>query len=123
MTIFSLLDKRDKEVYFDEDPTEVTFVTGMAKKLLNPGLHIRTDDWGYFYRSFDTWIDDKSGFWNDYEVMIPITCTAGVTGIMWLILSIIELVKFCSSKWNIATCVYKDVSANDDSNWWRACYV
>ena len=108
MSVLCLLDKKGKEVYFDEELStgvSYSFAAGMVMKLANPEWTIRTDDWGYFYRAFEETLKDSNSYWKDYDVFLAIAVTAGVTGIMWFINSIVEIRKFAKSRWNLANCV------------------
>ena len=109
ISILCLLDKKGKEVYFDEDPNtgaSYTFAVGMGIKLFsNTEWTVRTEDWGYFYRAFEETMKDSNSYWKDYDVWLAIVITAGVTGIMWIINSIIEIRKFAKAGWDLASCV------------------
>jgi hypothetical protein len=101
------MDKKGKEIYFDEDGgASHSFVEGMMiKTVTNPTWTIKTEDWGWFQRASEEVRKDSSSFWKDYDVWIAIVVTAGVTGIMWIINSIMEIKKFCGMKWDNAICV------------------
>lgn len=92
-------------MYFEEDATEYDFVTGMAMKLVNPSWTIKTDYWGYFFTAFDKTMKNSNSYWKDYDVLLCLVITAGVTGILWIITTIIEMHKFAKCKWNLAKCV------------------
>ena len=101
-----LCDKRGKEVYFDEVPNiEFTLQMGILMKAMHSTYTMRTDDWGYFQRAFFDVLDNPdTTMWKDYDVFLGIACTAGVTGILWVIASGLEITKFCKISWGRATC-------------------
>ena len=108
IAVLCILDKRGKEVYFAEDPTgtEYSFQVGVGLKLsIYQTWTIKTDDWGYFYRAFfSTWNNSNSS-WKSYDAFLAIVLTAGVTGILFFILSIMDIRKFSNFNWSVATCV------------------
>ena len=106
VSVLCLFDKRGKEVYFDESPTEVTFAIGKTIKSMYASFTIRTDDWGYFYRAFESTRDNENSYWKDYDVFLAIACTAGVTGILWIVCSIIDVFKFTRAGWHLSCCVF-----------------
>ena len=107
-TVFCILDKRNKELYFSEDPdVEYEFNNGdfLAKREQNQDWSPKTDDWGYIYRTFERGILNSEKVWKDYDVLVLISITAGVCGILWIILSILDIKKFKNYKWTSACCV------------------
>jgi len=100
--LFYYTDKKGKEIYFKEDPAgkEYTIKEAWALKLLNPEWTIRTDDWGYFYRAFTT--KDVNPFWEDYDSLLQMTITIGVSGLLFFITGIINACKFCGGNFNAA---------------------
>lgn len=78
----------------------------------NPGWTIRTDDWGFFYRARVE--RSSNSFWEDYDVLIQIGITGFLTGTMWVITSIINIVKFCYGRWDLSCKVQSIVNINRD---------
>jgi hypothetical protein len=95
-------DKRGKETYFVQDPTEVTFQRGLVLKFMNPTWEMKTDDWGYFYRAFDYTLSNPDGYWKDYDVFLALAITAAITGIMWIVIACIDINKFLKGKYHLA---------------------
>ncbi len=98
-------DKRGKEVYFDEDPTEVTFDYGMYMHAIHPTWKLRTDDWGWIYRSHGL-AQDGSEYWKEYDVFIAILVTGPILSFFWLLYGILALYKYLASKVHLATIVW-----------------
>lgn len=86
-------DKRGKEVYFAQDPTEYEFRAALAMKKINPQYSIKTDDWGYFQRAFQRVQDTNDSYWSNYDAFLAILVTAGVVGIYWIVTCIVYIVK------------------------------
>ena len=102
------MDKKGKEAYFAEDPdqTEYTLFTAVPAKAFNPAWTLKTDDWGYFYRAFQRGTLNSDSTWKDYDALLAIAITAGITGFIWFITAIIDIRKFCSTRWDMACYVY-----------------
>ncbi len=101
----ALQDKKGKEVYFVEDPTERTFEAGMVDKFTNPSWTIKTDDWGYIYRAFEKTLSNSNSYWKDYDIFLAVALTAGVTSILWVIGCSIEINKYVKANWNATSAV------------------
>lgn len=97
---------RGKEVYFDENTTEVTFYVGMQIKLLNPTWTIRTDDWGFIYRAFGNYLSGSNNYWRSYDVFIGLLLTAGITGTLYLFGSYIEFKRFTDKNMKLTPKVF-----------------
>lgn len=91
---------RGKEVYFDQNTTEVSFVIGMKIKLLNPSWTIRTDDWGFFFRAFGNYLTGSNSYWRSYDSFLVIMITAGITGVLWLFGSYTEFKRYSDAHSN-----------------------
>ncbi len=102
--MLAAFDRKGKEVYFDQDPQhlEYRFEDAMQIKDQHQNWTMRTDDWGYFQRAYYRVRDEGSDYWYSYNVFIAIIVTTAVTGFLWLIASIIEIVKFGAWKWRLA---------------------
>ena len=103
------MDKRQREIYFKGDPSETEYnfldTTFIVVRIMNPLWEIASDDFGYIYRMFVRGIlNDVPGL-NKYDLFLPISITAGVTGLLWITLAIIDIKKFSSVIWNMACCV------------------
>ena len=96
------LDKKGKEAYFSEDTTERTLLEAIDVKKNTQTLNIRTDDWGYIQRTFER---NSDTFWNKYDIFLAVLVTGGVTGVYWIILSIIDIKKYKNCNWNRAVLV------------------
>eukprot|EP00830_Metopus_es_P015833 TRINITY_DN4695_c0_g1_i1.p1 TRINITY_DN4695_c0_g1~~TRINITY_DN4695_c0_g1_i1.p1 ORF type:complete len:286 (-),score=26.85 TRINITY_DN4695_c0_g1_i1:60-917(-) len=91
VSVLCALDKRGKDTYFVQNETEADIFTGLAMKLLNPSLTIKTDNWGYFQVAFSDVMANSSSKWKDYDCFLAILGTAGISGIMWIILCSIKI--------------------------------
>ena len=109
ITLFCLFDKKGKEIYFEDDTTETEYRFGdpniLIMKEFNPYWTIATDDWGYFYRFFERATIESSTLWKEYNVFEIIVITVGITGLLWIILTVANLLKYRYKKWNLADCV------------------
>jgi len=108
ISYLAINDKKGKEVFFDEAPTEVTFQQGILLKALNPTWNMKTEDWGYIQRAYDAVKKDASSYWKDYDIYFLILVVAGASGLLFIITGIIELIKFAKMKWRLA-CVVRIV--------------
>ncbi len=99
-------DKKGKMVYFDELPNDYDFFEGMTLKLLTPTLTIKTENWGYFQTAYEKVRDNSSSTWKDYDCYYALLATAGVTGLMWILLCSCEAHAFRKGIWTSATKVY-----------------
>ena len=104
-TVLCIMDNKGKEVYFESQTDAVSFEAGMKLKKDNPDWVMKTEDWGYVYRSFEGWLKSPSGFWKDYEIFLAMAATGGVTGLLWIVAAAIELHKFSQMRWTRAACV------------------
>ena len=105
MSVISVFDKRGKEVYFDEQPgREYNFIDAMTIKKEHPSWGIHTNDWGYFRRAHDRFLDNAHSIWETYEVLTPILVVSCVIGAIWIVMSIVEIAKYSLFKWNCAVC-------------------
>ena len=106
MGLFCIFDKRDKEIYFEGDPSETEYEFGdpniLRIKEANPTWEIKTDDWGYIYRVFEKAIFNSRTLWREYNVFVLIVITVGITGILWIILSIVNIIKYAKMRWNLS---------------------
>ena len=104
-----VLDKRDKEIYFEEDPDKKEYVFGypniLTVKANNPTWTLKVCDWGYIYRVFNKGIVNSIGDYVEYDTFLLIVVTSGVTGLLWFILSIVDIKKFKNTIWNLSCCV------------------
>lgn len=109
ISIACILDKRSKEIYFKGDPNDTEYEFGDSEILLiritNPDWKLKIKDSGYIYRMFERGIINNEPGYDKYDLFILIVCTAGVTGILWFILSILDIMKFKRTKWDSACCV------------------
>ena len=96
ISVFSLADKKGKEVYFaeDSDQMEYTFLDALSIKLLNPTWTMKTDDWGYFYRAYERAALNSDSFWSQYDIFVATCFVTAITGVAWLIMSLIEIRQF-----------------------------
>ena len=98
----SLMDKGNKQIYFS-DEIEYTIegaLNFMKGQPMNTEFNINTDDKGYFRRAFDERFENP--FWKDIDVFLEIGFTMGVTSILWIITSIMDLCKFLRVQWYFA---------------------
>lgn len=103
LSIYSAFDMRGREVYFDQNSTEVTFFNGMNIKLNNPSWTMKTDDLGYFYRAFNSYLTGNNySFWKSYDAFFGIMIAGIMSSIIWLIGGIMEIYKFFYIKWSLA---------------------
>jgi hypothetical protein len=91
---FCAFDKKGKDVFFEGQPEEYDLFEGLARKAVNPADTIRTENWGYFQAAFERVMKDSNSPWKDYDCYLAILCTAGVSGVMWIVMAIIEIHKF-----------------------------
>jgi len=98
---------RGKEVYFDQNTTEFTFLAGMEMKTRNLNWTIRTDDWGYFYRAFCNYMSGSNNYWKDYDAFLGIILTSSFSGVLWIFGLYLEYIRlFKKGSLNSAKVLY-----------------
>ena len=97
-SLIAVFDKRGNEIYFDESPNVYDFENAKIAKLANPSWHMRTDDWGYIYRAYQS----TDPYWSKYNVFLYIVVTAAVTTFMWVIATLVDIWKYTTLAWRLA---------------------
>ncbi len=99
-SLLAVFDKRGREVYFEDDPTEYNFTQAKELKLASPtGADMYTEDWGYFYRAYER---GNHSYWSQYDVFLLIIVTMAVTSFMWFIVSLLNIYKYATIAWRLA---------------------
>ena len=110
MNSVNLADKKGKLLYFAEDSdTEYTFETGITAILEHPSWKLKTDDKGYFQRSFNS--DDE--FWDKYEVFVSIIFIGAISAFALIISAIIDIIKLARMRWDMKYYVHCDFTNRD----------
>jgi hypothetical protein len=102
VSVLCALDKKGKDVYFDEETLEYDLIGGLARKAIVSTLTIRTENWGYFQVAFSAVLADGNSPWKDYDCFLAILGTAGVVGVLWIVFSCIQIHAYRRSRWESA---------------------
>ena len=101
-SILCALDKKGKDVYFDQETEEYDLIAGLARKEATPTLTIKTENWGYFQVAFSAAMANANSRWKDYDCFLAILATAGVTGILWIVFGSIQIHAYRLGMWQSA---------------------
>jgi len=96
IAFIAIHDKKGKEAYFYEDPTERTIQDAMRIRTSQPSWRIYTDDWGYFQRAYEENKNKSNPRYKNYNIYLLVCITAVCGGSLILIGSILESCKFFS---------------------------
>jgi hypothetical protein len=119
VALIVVLDRRGKEAYFYEDSTERTFLQLLEDKKLYPQWTPKTDDWGYIQRAYYR-AQDSDPFWKQYDILVPVVVTAGLSGAYWVVANTIAAIQFRAGCWCAASLVRLEgegVGDNAELDW------
>lgn len=66
----------------------------------SPSLKIKTDNWGYFQLAFERVMDNGDSPWKEYDCFLAIILTDCVTGIFWVVLSLLGIYAHTKEWWS-----------------------
>lgn len=98
-SVFAAFDQHGREVYFDNSTEEFTFLEAKELKELHPDWIMHTDDWGYFYRAH---IRRNEAYWEEFDVLFCIILTSCITGMLWILVSIMDIYKYSTLAWKVS---------------------
>ena len=94
ISLICCFDKRGKEVYFEDSNQEYSLSEGILNIESHNGKQIKTDDWGYIYRAYESPTRDPAIHWEDYSILKYIIATSIISGVFWLGGGVFDLIKF-----------------------------